>query len=74
MPGRENDQKKVKKSKLKGKISKTRVFCTESPGPGQGFWLSQNPGRAKSQLRPTFGPGLARPIWAWLGPASGFRP
>ena len=30
-----------------------------SPDLGQGLWLSQNPGRAKSQLRPKFWPGLA---------------
>ena len=54
MPGRENDQKRSRNGNWKVKYLlvghiKTQIFCTEIPGLGQGIWLSQDPGQAKSQ-------------------------
>jgi hypothetical protein len=38
------------------------------------LWLFFNASRAKAPIKPSSRPGLARPIWARLGPAHGLRP
>jgi hypothetical protein len=53
---------------------KTQVSNEESPGSGLGLGLSIFASPAKSPLKPSLGPGLARAFLAWLGPAWGFKP
>jgi hypothetical protein len=38
------------------------------------LWLFKPQAGPKAKTKPSFWPGLARPIWAWLGPAHGLRP
>ena len=49
-------------------------LITEKPWPDGLALAFKTSGQAKSQKKPSLWPGLAWPIWAWLGPAHGLRP
>ena len=49
-------------------------FSLKSRGLTAWLWLFKNASQAKAALKPSKWPGLAWPIWAWLGLAHGLRP
>jgi hypothetical protein len=52
----------------------TKTNVHRSRGLPAWLWPAWDPGRAKALMKPSSWPGLARPTWAWLGPAHGLRP
>ena len=49
-------------------------YSPKSRGLTAWLWLFKSASRAKAPMKPSIWPGLARPIWAWLGLAHGLRP
>ena len=49
-------------------------LLTEKPRPDSLALAFQNASQAKAATKPSKRPGLAWPIWAWLGLAHGLRP
>jgi hypothetical protein len=56
-------------------IRYSHIYCSpKSRGLAAWLWLFKKASQAKAAMKPSKWPGLARPIWAWLGLAHGLRP